>query len=150
MVFKFRLLSDEVKDFVRDVELLSDQTFYDFHRILTDNLHYDKSQIASFFISNEKWEKLTEITLFDMSEDSVRQDIHVMDRTRLSEFLEISGQRLLYVFDFFNERLLFVELIDVIEKQSETAYPRVSVSKGAPPHQLLFDNNNFEDLNFDE
>ena len=150
MLYKFRLLSDEVKDFVRDVELLSDQTFYDFHRILTYDLHYDKSQIASFFVSNENWEKLTEITLFDMSEEGERKDVHVMDRTRIDEFIKQPRQRLLYVFDFFNERLFFIELIHISEKKEKTAYPRISLSNGVPPHQLLFNNDNFEDLNFDE
>lgn len=150
MVYKFRLLSDEVKDFVRDVELLSDQTFYDFHRILTYDLHYDKSQIASFFLSNTNWEKLLEITLFDMSENGNNPDIHVMDQTRLSEFLDEEKQRLLYIFDFFNERLLFIELIGISEKKEKTPYPRVCLSQGAPPQQLFMDNTNFEDLNFDE
>lgn len=149
MVFKFRLLSDEVKDFVRDVELLSDQTFYDFHRILTYNFHYDKSQIASFFISNENWEKLTEITLFDMSEEGDNPNIHVMDRTRLNEFIEKEKQRLLYIFDFFNERLLFVELIEISDKKEKTAYPRITLAQGSPPQQLFMDNN-FGDISFDE
>lgn len=150
MIYKFRLLSDEVKDFVRDVELLSDQTFYDFHRILTYDLHYDKSQIASFFVSNENWEKLTEITLFDMSEENDKRDVHVMDRTRINEFINETRQRLLYIFDFFNERLFFIELISISEKQPKTAYPRISLSNGSPPAQLLFNNDNFEDLNFEE
>jgi hypothetical protein len=149
MVFKFRLLSDEVKDFVRDVELLSDQTFYDFHRVLTYNLHYDKSQIASFFVSNENWEKLTEITLFDMSEEESSDGIYVMDRTRLDEFIMKEKQRLLYVFDFFNERLFFIELIEISEKKEKTAYPRVTLSQGSPPQQLFMDNN-FGDFSFDE
>jgi len=149
MVFKFRLISDEVKDFIRDVELLSDQTFYDFHRTLTHDFHFDKSQIASFFTSNENWEKDVEITLFDMSEDG-KKDVHIMDRVKLEEFLDSPKQRLLYVFDFFNERLLFIELVEVIQKQEKTAYPRITFSRGNPPHQLLMGNNNFEDLDFEE
>ncbi len=150
MVFKFRLISAEEKDFIRDIELLSDQTFYDFHHALTLNLHYDKSQIASFFVSNEKWEKFTEITLFDMSEEDYGTKIYVMDQTRLDEFIKTSRQRLLYVFDFFNERLLFVELIDILEKEGDQSYPRITLAEGSPPQQLLIDNTNFEDLNFDE
>lgn len=149
MVYKFRLISDEVKDFVRDIELLSDQTFYDFHRALTQNLHYDKSQIASFFISNEGWEKLMEITLFDMTEEK-NKDLHVMDRTCLSDFFSTTKQRLLYVFDFFNERLFFIELLEISERKPGLAYPRFTFEKGKPPQQLLMDNLPFEDLGFEE
>jgi hypothetical protein len=149
MVFKFRLISDEEKNFIRDVELLSDQTFYDFHLALTRNLNYDNSQIASFFISNDKWEKLSEITLFDMAQGALDKKLHVMDKTRLDEFIKDLKQRLLYVFDFFNERLLFVELIDIVEKNKEINYPHISLSKGNPPQQLLIDKN-FEDPDLDE
>ena len=31
MVFKFRLISNEQDDFIRDFEILDDQTFFDFH-----------------------------------------------------------------------------------------------------------------------
>lgn len=150
MVFKFRLISNEEKDFIRDIELLSDQTFYDFHRAITHNLHYDKSQIASFFISNENWEKLEEITLFDMSEGGIEGKIHVMDKTYLKDFIKEPRQRLLYVFDFFNERLFFIELIDIHEKKEKHAYPLIVLEKGSPPRQLLIDDTSFEDLNFDE
>ncbi len=150
MVFKFRLISNEEKDFIRDIELLSDQTFYDFHRAITHNLNYDKSQIASFFISNEKWEKLEEITLFDMSEGGSDVKVHVMDKTYLNDFIKEPRQRLLYIFDFFNERLLFVELIDAHEKREKHAYPLITLEKGSPPRQLLIDDTSFEDLNFDE
>lgn len=149
MVYKFRLISDEVKDFVRDIELLSNQTFYDFHRALTQNLHYDKSQIASFFISNESWEKLVEITLFDMTEEK-NNDLRVMDRTCLSDFFNKTRQRLLYVFDFFNERLFFIELLEISERKPGLSYPRFTSEKGKPPTQLLMDNLPFEDLGFEE
>ena len=149
MVYKFRLISDEIRDFVRDIELLSDQTFYDFHRALTHNLHYDKSQIASFFISNNEWEKLVEITLFDMSEDEKRV-VHVMDKTHLDDFFNKPKERLLYIFDFFNERLFFIELISIQEREKGIAYPRFTYEKGKPPRQLIMDVNPFEDLNFEE
>ncbi|MFW5645257.1 MAG: IS1096 element passenger TnpR family protein [Bacteroidota bacterium] len=150
MVFKFRLISNEEKDFIRDIELLSDQTFYDFHRTITQNLHYDKSQIASFFISNEKWEKLEEITLFDMSEGTMGDKVHVMDKTHINDYVKKIKQRLLYVFDFFNERVFFIELIDIEEKKEKHAYPLVTLEKGIPPRQLLIDDTGFEDLNFEE
>lgn len=150
MLYKFRILSDEVKEFIRDVEILSGQTFYEFHQILTCNFHYDNSQLASFFVSNENWEKLDEITLFDMSEGDGKANIHVMDQTKLNEFIAEPGQRLLYVFDFFNERLLFIELIAVTDKVKRVVYPKITLSNGNPPLQLLPDNSINEDLDLDE
>ena len=34
MIYKFRLLSDEVEDFRRDIEIDSDATFHDLHKAI--------------------------------------------------------------------------------------------------------------------
>jgi hypothetical protein len=141
MVYKFRLLSDEVKDFVRDIEIRSDQTFFDFHRIIQDDLGYDNSQIASFFLTNSLWEKEKEFTLFDMS-DGENKSLVPMDKAFLKNYILDPKQRLIYVFDFFNERTFFIELTDTQKEIKYSDYPAVTFSKGNPPQQILFGNNN--------
>ncbi len=139
MVFKFRLLSHEIKDFVRDIEIRSNQTFYDFHKAIQDDLNYDSAQIASFYQTNQLWEKEKEFTLFDMSD--VPNNITVaMDRARLRDFVKDPKQRLIYIFDFFNARGLNIELIDTQEEVRYFDYPAVVFSKGASPQQILFGN----------
>ncbi len=149
MVYKFRIISNESKDFVRDLEILSDQSFYDFHKALVENFHYDKSQIASFFLSNDNWEKEKEFTLFDMSEGENNNTI-TMDSTRLSDHIETPKQRLLYLHDFFNDRALFIELVGVLPQEDSVKYPRFTRKCGCPPPQLLMDNLNLDDLDFEE
>ena len=157
MVFKFRLLSDEVKDFVRDIEIRADQTFFDFHRIIQDDLGYDNSQIASFFLTNSKWEKEREFTLFDMS-DGENKSLIPMDKAILKNYLHDQQRRLIYVFDFFNERTFFIELTDIQKEILYSDYPAVVFSKGNPPQQIIFSNTNnlsfsdldIEDMNFGE
>ena len=145
MIFKFRIISSEVGDFVRDIEIRSDQTFYDLHVALTNNFHYDNSQLASFFISNMDWEKELEITLFDISEGT-SSNIRIMDKTQLEELIHEKKQRLLYVFDYYNERLLFLELMDISQEKKGVSYPAVTQAKGSPPPQILIIDNNFDDL----
>ncbi len=145
MIFKFRIISSEVGDFVRDIEIRSDQTFYDLHVALTNNFHYDNSQLASFFISNMDWEKELEITLFDISEGT-SSNIRIMDKTQLEELIHEKKQRLLYVFDYYNERLLFLELMDISQEKKGVSYPAVTQAKGSPPQQILIIDNNFDDL----
>lgn len=137
MVFKFRLLSHEVKDFVRDIEIRSNQTFYDFHKAIQDDLNYDSAQIASFYLTNQLWEKEKEFTLFDMSD--VPNNVTIaMDRARLRDFIKDPKQRLIYIFDFFNERGLNIELVDTQEEVKYFDYPAVIFSKGSAPQQILF------------
>ena len=149
MVYKFRLISDEVKDFVRDVELLSGQNFYDFHKLLVEDLNYDITQIASFFLTNNNWEKQREFTLFDMSEESGFSSVR-MDKALLRDYIEEDKQRFLYIFDFFNERGLFIELVETGDQNNSSKYPRITFSSGNPPVQILGDSNNFGDFTFDE
>jgi hypothetical protein len=142
MVFKFRLLSHEIKDFVRDIEIRANQTFYDFHKAIQDDLNYDSSQIASFFLTDQLWEKKQEFILFDMS-DLPNNTTLAMDRARLRDFIKDPKQRLIYIFDIFNERGLFIELMDTQNELKYSDYPSVVFSKGPSPQQILFGNRDF-------
>ncbi len=149
MVYKFRLISDEVKDFVRDIEILSEQTFYDLHSTMVEDFHYDRSQLASFFLTNGEWEKLQEFTLFDMSEDR-KHHTSLMDKCTLKNYIDLPRQRMLYIFDIFNERLIFIELTETIQTPDSGHYPRITYSEGHPPRQILPGSINLEGLNFNE
>lgn len=57
MVYRFVVLSDEDEAFVREFEFLDSHSLLDFHNALQDELEFDRSQIASFFMATESWEK---------------------------------------------------------------------------------------------
>ena len=63
MIYLFRIISDEDQEFYRDLVIDGTDTFLDFHHALQEDLGFDPSQLASFFITNEMWEKQQEITL---------------------------------------------------------------------------------------
>lgn len=138
MVYRFRMISNEVKNFVRDIEICSTQNFFDLHKTIQDNLNYDCTLIASFFTTNENWEKEQEFTLFEMTDDE-RFSTIPMDKAELKEFIKNPKQRILYIFDFFNERAFFLELMSSADKLPCTGYPRITYSKGIPPKQILID-----------
>ena len=136
MIFKFRLLSSENDDFIRDFEISSEQTFYDLHLAIQKNCNYDTSQIASFFLCNTDWEKENEITLFELSED-LGKNILVMDNSILSRHITGLRQKLLYIFDIFNERAFFIEVVDIRDAVTSKSYPICTLSEGSPPVQIL-------------
>jgi hypothetical protein len=138
MIFKFRLLSSEKDDFVRDFDISSSQTFYDLHLAIQQNCSYDSSQISSFFLCTSDWEKETEITLFELAEEPGRINI-AMDHAILSDYITGLKQRLLYIFDIFNERAFFIEVVGIREDDHSKLYPRCTLSHGAPPVQILLD-----------
>lgn len=133
MVYRFVVLSDEDESFVREFEFLDSQTLLDFHNALQEELEFDRSQIASFFMATESWEKEEEFTLFDMGAGS-----STMENSVLEEVIFRKNQKLLYVFDFFNDRALFVEYVGEFKEEEDKDYPVCTNSKGLPPKQVTF------------
>jgi len=133
MVYKFVLLSDEDESFTREFELLDTHSLLDFHNLIQDELEFDKSQLASFFLATDNWEKEEEFTLFDMGTGSSPMDVAVLE-----DVIFRKNQKLLYVFDFFNERSLFIEYIGEVAEIEGREYPSCTNSKGIPPKQVVF------------
>ena len=138
MIFKFRLLSGEKDDFVRDFEISSSQTFYDLHMAIQKNCRYDSSQIASFFLCNSNWEKETEITLFEIPEEHGKTTLS-MENSILADYVTELRQKLVYIFDIFNERAFFIELVRMKDDDTSKSYPRCTISEGSPPVQIIMD-----------
>ena len=63
MIYRFTIISDEVDDFVREIQIDPEATFYDFHEAILKSAGYTNDQMTSFFICDDDWEKEKEITL---------------------------------------------------------------------------------------
>jgi hypothetical protein len=138
MILLFRIISDEDQEFYRDLVIDGSDTFLDFHKVLQENLAYDPTQLASFFITNENWEKQQEITLIDMMQEPGVETL-TMAEICLEEYMDTVNQRMIYVFDFFSERSFFMELIETSDQRSSKETPFVAQAKGDPPRQLALD-----------
>jgi hypothetical protein len=155
MVYKFRLITDESDDFFRDFEIKADQTFYDLHLAIQNEFDYDQSQVASFFITDDKWRKKQEITLFDPAEedDKKKSKVLVMDMVKLSEFVSDKKSKLLYVFDIFSDRAFYIELAEIKKENKGTSYPMVADGNGDAPQQIIMEDKKFnktDNYEFDE
>ncbi len=135
MIYKFRIISDENKEFARELLINKDQKFIDFHHCLQENLKFDPAQLASFFITNKAWEKKNQITLIDMM-DEESENCTTMDQCRISDYFSETGGRMLYVFDFFSERSFFIELTQIMDVDNSKSLPKVVYEHGTPPPQI--------------
>ena len=149
MIFLFRIISDENPDFFRDLVAEGSDTFLDFHSTLQKDLGFDPTQLASFFICNERWEKEQEITLIDMMQEPGVTSA-IMDQVTLDEHISELNQRMLYLFDFFSDRAFFIELIEMSDQNSTRLTPFIGHSKGDPPQQLALDKLMDESQEFEE
>ncbi|MGL4518366.1 MAG: IS1096 element passenger TnpR family protein [Phocaeicola sp.] len=117
MIYRFTIISDEVDDFIREIQIDSEASFFDLHEAILKAAAYNNEQITSFFTCDEDWEKEVEVTLEDMGSSS-DEDNYVMKETSLSTLLEDEKQKLLYVFDPLAERVFFIELSEIITGKS--------------------------------
>ena len=134
MIFRFILLSDEVDDFMREIHIDSEATFLELNDIILDSVGYTKDQMTSFFICNDYWEREQEITLIEMDTSSEYDNL-IMSETKLEEFISDEGQKLMFVFDYLNERAFFMELQEIIPGK-ELKKAICKVAKGSAPEQV--------------
>ncbi len=133
MIIYLRLISNEKDDFVKEIAIDDNLTFAALHSFIQELLNYDATQMASFFTTDKDWNKEMEITLFDMT-DGDSENLRTMQDTLLTEYLYESGQRLLYIFDFFSERAFFMEVIKTADGSLEK--PMCYRNEGTTPEQI--------------
>lgn len=135
MVYKFRLVSDEVDNFRREIDIDADASFLDFRNAICDSVGFDKNQMSSFFLCDDGWEKDKEITLEDMGSDA-SEDVYLMEDSIIGDFIEDEGQRLIFVFDYMTDRCFFIELKRT-EPGKTLQDPVCSLSMGKAPAQFI-------------
>jgi hypothetical protein len=133
-ILKIRVLTDENDRFVREWEVRTDMTLLDLHDFMCDELKYDNSVISSFYISNEEWDKLQQFTSENVGDDS--GEILMMEDIQLGAILQQKGDRLIYVFDPFGDRALYLEVAALTLFDPSVNYPRLIDWRGDAPDQF--------------
>ncbi|MFI3315755.1 MAG: hypothetical protein R3Y04_08875, partial [Rikenellaceae bacterium] len=117
-------------------------TIKDFHQLICDDIDYDSQEMCSMFLCDERWMKLREFTLFDMGlqESDVVDDEDSMplsmDSVLLGNIAQKKFTKMLFVFDIFEDRAFFLELLEAKEPEVGVEYPRVMLSNGDAPNQF--------------
>lgn len=136
MVYRFKLVSDEVSSFAREIEADSENTFLQLRNAILECVDFTKDELDSFFLCDDDWEKHEEITLEDMGDSSSDQDLWLMEDTPLSELIEDEGQRMIFVYDYLTERSFFMELKEIIPSRT-LRDPVCIFKKGKGPKQFI-------------
>lgn len=134
MLYQFKITSNEKNDFMLLAAMNSEDTFADLHLLLQNNCCLEPDQLASFFVAGSNCGRKTEISQLNMGWD--KPDKLVMDRTPLQQVLNQQNQKLCYVFDFFTDRLLNIELTQIFMGK-QLSEPSVIFQNGNAPAQML-------------
>lgn len=136
-ILKFRVYWEEEDAIYRDVLVKHTQHFSDFHQIILKAFEFDQKHDATFFRSNDKWQRGREI-----SKEVYQKEYPVapllMDETTIASEIMDTNQHFIYLYDFNKSWTFLVELIQVIKNADadmSLEYPIISRVEGVGPMQ---------------
>lgn len=141
--YRFRMNFEEQEGFSRDIELRSDQTFFDFHNIISENLSLDKSIENAFFMCDHFYRKRKRIFQPGNTDTGkAEQDADLpdnklfMDKCVLSDFIDDPHQKFIYIYDIDKDWNFYIELLKIMPGSPNQQYPRISGSVGGIPIEI--------------
>jgi hypothetical protein len=133
-VFKFRVLLDSEETIFRDIQIKANQTFEDLHHAILDAFEFEGTEMASFYQSNDNWDKGKEVPLEDISDDE-ESTVKTMSDTQISDLAKQLNQKFIYVYDFLKMWCFYVEVLGIEEEDKKEKYPFVSMTFGEAPSE---------------
>ena len=135
MVYLSHITCMEKPDFYLQIVLDAKHTFADFHSTIQKACGYSPNQVASFFfLPGTSPEKQIEIS--QMNQGLAGFPKYTMGKTQLKNLLSTKQERLLYVFDFFQDRSFDIELTQIFMEKN-LVEPSITSMSGDAPAQIL-------------
>ena len=134
-ILRFRIYWEEDDSVYRDILIKHSHTFSDLHHEILRCFEFDNKHKATFYRSNDKWQRGKEITLEKYDKQYVAEPLLMSDTTIGSEIKD-TNQKFIYVYDFNKNWTFMVELINVNkEENSKINYPSCARTEGIGPSQ---------------
>ena len=128
-MYKIRVILDTQEDVIRTVLVSRSINLETLHFTIAKSFGFDGSEMASFYRTDDDWNQGEEIPLFNMSEAGEGVS---MQNSFLRKSLPNVGDKLIYVYDFFNMWTFYVETIEISEG-SDLELPKTILSVGEIP-----------------
>jgi len=134
-ILKFRVYWEEDDSVYRDVVIRHTQTFLDLHQTILKCFEFDNKHHATFFRSNDHWQRGKEITL-EKYDKVYKATPLIMAETTVGSEIRDPNQKFIYLYDFHKNWTFMVELINVNKDEShKLTYPTCIRTEGIGPSQ---------------
>src|SRR4249919_3388676 len=134
-ILKFRIYFEDDDSIYRDVVIRHTQSFFELHEAILKAYEFDSKHKATFFRSNDHWQRGREISLEVYEKDYKAAPLMMKDTTVGSE-IKNPGQKFIYNYDFNKNWSFMVELINVSkEENAKLSYPATVRTEGIAPSQ---------------
>ncbi|MRG43609.1 hypothetical protein GFS24_00705 [Chitinophaga sp. SYP-B3965] len=134
-VLKFRVYWEEDESVYRDIVVKPTQNFLQFHQAILVAYEFDSKHKATFFRSNDNWQRGREIIL---EEDGQQRKVAplLMPETAIGAMVRDPNQKFIYLYDYAKNWTFLVELIAVAKEEStKLSYPACVRKEGLAPSQ---------------
>jgi hypothetical protein len=134
--YKFRVLLDNTsgEEIFRDIIINQDASLIEFFDIIVKAFYFMGNQMASFYVSNNSWDKGKEITLMDMGMSEGADFPSIMSETIIKDLVVSEDQKFLLVYDFLKMWIFLIELVD-IDNNAIIDEPIIDISIGIAPKE---------------
>ncbi|MBR9831185.1 plasmid pRiA4b ORF-3 family protein [bacterium] len=129
--FTLRVIPETENVVYRDIIVNSSNNFYELHHAILDSFEFTKDQMASFYESDEDWNRGQEISLFGMENGEVLE----MAETPIDQVFDSVNQKMIYVYDFLAMWTFSIEVMEVGDAITGTSYPAMGRTFGDAPDQ---------------
>ena len=131
--YKFRILidTDTDEDIFRDIIISPNDSFEVLYRAIIASFNFIGKELASFYVSNDSWDKGHEIALMDMGLGNDLNAPFIMKDTPITTVVRGKGQKLVLVYDFLRMWCFLIEMVEVMPDDYEE--PELYLSIGVAP-----------------
>ena len=134
-ILKFRIYLEEDDSVYRDVAVRHTQSFFDLHEAILRAYEFDNKHKATFFRSNDHWQKGREISL-EVYDREYKAAPLLMKDTMIGSEIRDPNQKFIYNYDFNKNWGFLVELINVSKEENpRLIYPATVRVEGIAPSQ---------------
>lgn len=134
-VLKFRAYYEEDDSVYRDIVIKHTQTFADLHNAILKAYEFDNKHQATFYRSNDSWQRGREITL-EKYDKQYKAEPLLMTDTPIGSEIRDPNQKFIYTYDFSKGWAFLIELINVSKEESpKVNYPSMQRAEGIGPSQ---------------
>jgi Plasmid pRiA4b ORF-3-like protein len=134
-ILKFRVYFQEDDSIYRDVSIKHTNNFFDLHQAILMAYEFDKIHSATFYRSNDVWQKGREISV-EKYDKEYRAEPLIMVDTVIATEIKDPNQKFIYEYDFVKHWFFAIELINVDkEENAKLSYPCCVRTEGIAPSQ---------------
>ena len=135
-VLKFRVFFEEDDTIYRDIAIKHNQSFFELHQAILAAYEFDSIHQASFYRSNDSWQRGRAISLEKYDNVEYKVDPLDMFETNIGTEIRDTEQKFVYVYDFQKNWSFQIQLIGVSKEENvKLIYPTITRKEGIGPSQ---------------